>query len=133
MVTRTRLIVTLYVLVDGHVGCLMTIGSIFSSFALFRARKRDLTDEGSEAWASCRQTDRQPEMVGHVHVVLGAAASCWSNSARIKAYCTPTWSTVGFYFLNTVLRVSLFLIRVTVRFVVQLYSVQCTMQQRVVV
>jgi len=58
---------------DVHLGCLMTIGSTISSFALFRARKRDLTDEGSEAWASCRQTDRQPEMVGHVHVVLGLA------------------------------------------------------------
>jgi len=58
---------------DVHLGCLMTIGSTVSSFALFRARKRDLTDGGSEAWAGCRQTDRQPEMVGHVHVVLGLA------------------------------------------------------------
>ena len=62
----------------------MTIGSTVSSFALFRARKRDLTDEGSEAWASCRQTDRQLEMVGHVHVVLGLALPAGAILAEYK-------------------------------------------------
>jgi len=69
---------------DVHLGCLMTIGSTVSSFALFRARKRDLTDEGSEAWTSCRQTDRQPEMVGHVHVVLGLALPAGAILAEYK-------------------------------------------------
>ena len=69
---------------DVHLGCLMTIGSTVSSFALFRARKRDLTDGGSEAWASCRQTDRQPEMVGHVHVVLCLALPARAILAEYK-------------------------------------------------
>jgi len=43
-----------------------------------------MTDEGSEAWASCRQTDRQPEMVGHVHVVLGLALPAGAILAEHK-------------------------------------------------
>jgi len=87
---------------DVHLGCLMTIGSTVSSFALFRARKRDLTDGGSEAWASCRQTDRQPETVGHVHVVLGLALPA---GAILAEYL---YSSLGLRFFNTVLRIRCF-------------------------
>jgi hypothetical protein len=57
-----------------------------------------LTDEGSEAWTSCRQTDRQLETVGHVYIACSRTASCWSNSGRIEWF-TATWSS---QFLNTV-------------------------------
>ena len=92
---------------DVHLGCLMTIGSTVSSFALFRARKRDLTDGGSEAWASCRQTDRQPETVGHVHVVLGLALPAGAILAEYKVVLQ-----LGFTFLQYSFAYSLFPIHV---------------------